>query len=228
MKAIKLFSSVFVILSMILSSQEVQAQDESSSSFDVGADFYSNYIWRGSKFGTGPAVQPYLEFSTGNFAIGSWGSFGITDNEAAEADLYLSYSFDFGLSVGLTDYYYPGSSYFDYASGADGAHGFEVNLGYELGSFSVGANYMLNEAGVAGTAGGDMYFELGYSFDSFDIFAGGGDGWHTSDGEFGICNIGIATSKDIEITDSFTIPVSGAVILNPEQEQFYVVVGLSF
>lgn len=228
MKASRLNVRVFLI-GMILSVGlgSVSAQEESGSSFDLGADLVSNYIWRGTKFGTGPAVQPFVEFSAGNFTVGSWGSFGITDNEAAEADLYLSYGFDFGLSLGLTDYYYPGSDYFD-VSDSIGSHGFEVNLGYEIGGLSIGANYMINEAGSAGTAGGDMYFELGYSFDSFGVFVGGGDGWHTSDGDFAVCNVGISTSKEIKITDSYSLPISGSAIWNPERQQYYLVVGVSF
>ena len=205
----------------------MNGQDDSSSPFSAGGDLVSSYLWRGSKFGTGPAIQPYVELALGNFTVGGWGSYCFTTNEAAEADLYLSYGFNFGLSIGLTDYYYPGTQYFDF-SDSTGAHGLEVNLSYEIAGFSVGANYMINEAGGAGTAGGDMYFELGYSFDSFGVFVGAGDGWHTSDGEFAVCNIGITSSTAIEITDSFSLPVSGALILNPEQEQFHVVVGISF
>ncbi len=224
-KALSLLTVLFI--SCVFFTTKLQAQEENESPFSVGADIYSNYIWRGSKFGTGPAIQPYVEFSAGGFSLGSWGSFCITDNEAAEADLYLSYGFDFGLSLGITDYYYPGTEYFDY-SDSTGSHGFEINLGYEVSGLSLSANYMLNEAGNAGTAGGDMYFELGYSFDNFSIFAGAGDGWHTPDGEFGVCNVGISSGKEIKITDSFIVPVNGSVILNPETEQFYVVVGFSF
>jgi len=226
MKAIMNFKRMSVIsLAVLLGFVNLNAQTETS--FDAGADIVSNYIWRGTKFGTGPAIQPYVEFSAGNFAIGSWGSFGFTDNEAAEADLYLSYGFDFGLSIGLTDYYYPGTSYFDYSS-ASGSHGFEVNLGYEISGFSIGANYMLNEAPGAGTAGGDMYFELGYSFESVSLFAGGGDGWHTSTGDFALCNVGLTVSKEIQITEKFVLPLSGSMIWNPDKEQYYVVAGISF
>lgn len=228
MKANMNFKRMSVItLAFLIGFINLNAQTESSTSFDAGADIVSNYIWRGTKFGTGPAIQPYVEFSAGNFAIGSWGSFGFTDNEAAEADLYLSYGFDFGLSIGLTDYYYPGTSYFDYSS-ASGSHGFEVNLGYEISGFSIGANYMLNEAPGAGTAGGDMYFELGYSFESVSLFAGGGDGWHTSTGDFALCNIGLSVSKEIQITEKFALPLSGSMIWNPDKEQYYVVAGISF
>ena len=217
---------LLIVFVSIVSFVNINAQ-ESSTSFDAGADLVSNYIWRGTKFGTGPALQPWVEFSAGNLAVGSWGSFGFTDNEAAEADLYLSYGFDFGLSIGLTDYYYPGSDYFDYST-ATGSHGFEVNLGYEIAGLSLGANYMLNEAPGAGTAGGDMYFELGYSIESVSLFVGAGDGWHTSTGDFAVCNVGMSVSKSLEITESFSLPLSGSIILNPETEQFYVVAGLSF
>ncbi|MEX2369504.1 MAG: TorF family putative porin [Bacteroidales bacterium] len=216
-----------IVLSILLTSVNLSAQDNSSISFDAGTDIVSNYIWRGTKFGTGPAVQPFIEFSAGNFTVGSWGSFGVTLDEAAEADLYLSYGFDFGLSVGLTDYYYPGTEYFDYSS-ASGSHGFEINLGYELEGISVGANYMLNEAPGAGTAGGDMYFELGYSLNAVSLFVGAGNGWHTTTGDFALTNVGLSVSKELALTESFSLPLTGTVILNPETEQFYVVVGVSF
>jgi hypothetical protein len=227
MKAYLLFIRYSVIsFAFLIGFINLNAQDKSHS-VDAGADIVSNYIWRGTKFGTGPAVQPYVEFSTGNFTLGSWGSAGVTDNEAAEADIYLSYGFDFGLSVGLTDYYYPGTDYFDY-SAATGSHAFEINLGYELSGFSLGANYIVNEAPGAGASGGDMYFELGYSLESVSLFVGAGDGWHTSTGDFAFCNLGLSVSKELEITESFALPVSGAVILNPETEQFYIVFGVSF
>ncbi|MCA1746229.1 MAG: hypothetical protein LC655_00925, partial [Bacteroidales bacterium] len=86
----------------------------------------------------------------------------------------------------------------------------------------------LNEAPGAGTAGGDMYYELGYSFETVGLFVGGGDGWHTSTGDFALTNIGLSVSKELEISETYSLPLSGAVILNPETEQFYVVVGVSF
>ena len=202
-------------------------QEEESSPFSVGADLVSSYLWRGTKLGTGPAIQPYVELGLGNFSIGSWGSYCFTTNEGAEADLYLSYGFDFGLSLGLTDYYFPGTNYFD-LSESTGAHAMEINLGYEIKSLSLAANYLLNEAGAAGTAGGDMYFELRYSFGSFGLFAGAGDGWHTIEGKFALCNIGVSASTAVKISDSLSLPVNGAVILNPDKEQFHIVIGVSF
>ena len=227
-RAMILSLTASVLVALFLFPVNAKAQDnENASPFSVGADLVSSYLWRGSKFGTGPAVQPYVELGIGNFTAGAWGSYCFTTNESPEADLYISYAFDFGLSVGVTDYYFPGTQYFDFSE-QTGAHALEINLGYEIKGFSFGGNYIVNQAGGAGSAGSDMYFELGYAFSDFGVFAGAGDGWHTSDGEFMVCNIGVSASKDLQITEKFSLPVSGAVILNPETEQFHVVVGVSF
>ncbi|MBN1768203.1 MAG: hypothetical protein JXR50_12000 [Prolixibacteraceae bacterium] len=210
-------NALLVIVLIIVGSVRANAQ------WSTGADLYSSYVWRGVQYG-GPSVQPYVDYTKGGFSIGAWGSAGF--DGTMEMDLYASYGFDFGLSIGATDYYYPGTEYFEF-SDSIGAHGFELNLAYEVKGLSLSANYMLNEAGGAGTAGGDMYFELGYSFKSLDLFVGAGDGWHTPDGEFGVVNVGIGTSKEISITEKFSLPVSGSVILNPTTEQFYIVVGIS-
>jgi len=245
MKRRDLFYEVLSLLmaSMVFFPMNVNAQGEDSDSpFSVGGDLVSSYLWRGTKFGTGPAIQPYMEVALGNLAIGGWGSYCFTTNEGAEADLYISYGFDFGLSLGVTDYYFPGTEYFDYSS-VTGSHAFEVNLGYEIGGLAIGANMFLNEAGGAGTAGQDLYFELGYSFEHFGIFIGAGNGWHTVEADpedpgidrtnpiesdFSICNIGITSSKEIKLGESFSLPVSGSLILNPDTEQFHVVIGVSF
>lgn len=205
----------------------VIAQDNSEeSNFSAGADFYSNYVWRGSKLGTGPAFQPWVDFTAGGFSMGVWGSFDALGY--TEADPYISYAFPFGLSIGVTDYYYPGLPVFEFeATDTTGSHALEINAGFSIGGLNLGANYIVNKAGGAGSAGGDMYFEISYDFPHVSLFVGAGDGWHTSDGKFDVCNIGIGTSHEIKLTENFSLPVSGQVILNPEQEQLYLVVGFS-
>ncbi len=226
MKKMKLFLltvlpvSVFFCINLMAQEEG----NENPSKFSAGADLYTSYLWRGSKFGTGPALQPSVKFATGGLTLGVWGSFDAAGY--MESDLYASYSFPFGLSLGVTDYYYPGLEYFDY-SDSTGSHAFEINAGYALGGLSLSANYIINEAGGAASAGGDMYFQAGYAFKNASIFLGAGNGWHTSDGEFAICNIGIGTTRTIKITESFSIPVTGQVIFNPEKEQFFVVAGFS-
>ena len=224
----KNFRRLFFIMiaASIFSATLLKAQDEKpqSSPFSVGADFYSNYIWRGTKFGTGPAFQPSVSYATGGLTIGVWGSFDAAGY--TEADAYVSYDFDFGLSLGVTDYYYPGLDYFNLSDSA-GSQAFEINLGYSIKGLSLSGNYILNKAGGAASAGGDKYFQASYDFKNFNIFLGAGDGWHTSNGDFKVCNVGIGTSKTIDITDKFSVPVTGQVILNPDKKQLFLVVGFT-
>ncbi|MFZ2341192.1 MAG: hypothetical protein WAW07_15900 [Bacteroidales bacterium] len=216
---------VLVVLIIIFLPQQVSAQVEQNSKFSVNADLFSNYIWRGSKLGTGPAFQPSVKFSDGGLTVGVWGSFDA--NGYSEADPYISYFFPFGLSLGLTDYYLPDLQFFE-TSEAIGSHALEFNGGFSKGGFSLSANYIFNEAGGIASAGGDKYFQVGYAFSNLGLFAGAGDGWHTSDGEFNLCNVGISTSKVLQITEKFSIPVTGQVIFNPDRETLYVVAGISF
>ena len=105
-----LFAESFLLLLTI--APNLKAQEVSTV-----LDIYSSYIWRGTKFGSGPAFQPYMEFSAGGFALGAWGSFNAGAEEAAEADLYASYGFDLSesttLSFTVTDYYFPGSPWME-------------------------------------------------------------------------------------------------------------------
>jgi uncharacterized protein (TIGR02001 family) len=228
MKKILMISAGLLLLITFI--PNVNAQEEESK-WNAGLDIYSSYIWRGLKFGTGAAFQPSVEFSTGGFAIGAWGSFSTGDSEAAEADLYASYGFDLGenasLSFTVTDYYFPGSAYFDKNS-----HFIEPMVSLGLGGFSLTAAYMFYDGAGNGDASGDIYLQADYAIGAVNLTLGGGNGQYSfeddgGDDKFSISNIGIGTSKEIKITDSFSLPISGSIILNPSTEQLFVVVGIS-
>jgi len=215
MKKIYALLAALVLTSVIASDLKAQ--------FTAGVDLYSSYVWRGSKF-AGPSVQPSVKFTAGGLTAGVWGSYDFSGYK--ETDPYISYSLPIGLSIGVTDYYYEGDIT-DF-SDSTGSHALEVNLGYTIKGLSLAGNYIVNEAGGAASMGGDMYFQATYAFNSFSAFIGAGNGWHTSDSEFNVCNIGIQASKSIELTDKFSIPVTGQVIVNPDKKQLFMVVGLSF
>ncbi len=211
----KNLKKLLLVLALTMPATTALAQTEVST----GVDFYSTYVFRGIAF-DGPSWQPSVSVTSGDFSVGAWGSQGYTGFQ--EMDLYAGYQLG-DLYVGLTDYYYPGSAW-----GSEDAHAFEVNLGYSMDAISLAGNYILNEGTVAGSTGGDMYFEVGYALDQADVFVGAGDGWHSTTGDFSLVNIGVSTGKDIVITEDFTLPLSGAAIWNPDSEQFYILVGFSF
>ena len=54
-----------------------------------------------------------------------------------------------------------------------------------------------------------------------------GDAWYANGGS-GIVNMSFSGSKEIQISDSFALPVFGSFILNPDAEAAFLVFGVSF
>lgn len=250
-KILMITASVLLLLTFI---PYANAQDEEEESpWSAGLDIYSSYIWRGAKFGSGPAFQPSVSYSTGGFEIGAWGSVSSSTDEGFEMDLYASYSIG-GFSVGLTDYYFGG----DWTS-YETSHYLEPSLSFGIGGFSIAGYYMFlagsdADSGVPGSpamvdlstgvvtpavealepvqassfgSSGDVFFQAGYSFKHVDLALAAGDGQYTDNGDFKVCVISVGTSKEIKITENFSLPVSGAVILNPSTGGFFITAGIS-
>ena len=221
----KRFSFVLFLIAVAATDMTLYGQTpDPVSPWTAGADFYSSFIWRGTRQ-SGPAVQPEIEFNSGFFTAGAWGSFDF--NGYQEVDLCLSFALNEVISAGIQDYYLPTLSYFDY-SAASGSHAFEINLDYTSEHVWLSGNCVINEAGGIGSYGGDLYFEAGFSFEYFSLFMGAGNGWHTESGGFNACNLGLEVSEEIEITDRFAVPVTGQLIFNPDREQLFLVVGFGF
>lgn len=216
----KTFILTIAILTLLTTSTAI-AQD-SKTKFSIGADILNRYVWRGTDFGNSPVVQPGIELTIGNLSVGAWGSYSLSSNTGGtEADLYVSYSIPLGLEILFTDYYFPVEpgnigDYFDY----DNSHTFEIGASQSIGDFYLSGYYYLN-------ASDDAYFEAGYDFKIFSLFVGAGNESYTTDSEFKICNVGISSSKEISITEKFSLPLTGSVILNPDREQIFIVVGIS-
>lgn len=86
--------------------------------FDVSADFYSKYVWRGQLINDDYAFQPGISMTFDKFTAGIWGSLDMTDyngekGEFIEYDYYLDYTTTImegvDLSVGVINYYFPGA-----------------------------------------------------------------------------------------------------------------------
>jgi hypothetical protein len=218
MKKVALFLFAVILLA---GSITISAQDSTAvaGGWTAGADLVSSYIWRGSKAGAF-SIQPTVKYVNGGFSIGAWGSGDLTTGAPEEADLFALYSLKCGLSLGVTDYHYNTSKLFD-----SNNHAIEANLGYAVGKFSLSGNYIFNTA--SGSLGQDKYFEAGYQFPTVKLFVGAGDGWYTNDASFQVCNIGITATKTLKFSNSFSIPLFGSVIVNPNKEQIFYVIGIS-
>ena len=228
----KYFSIAIMIFAFVA---PVSAEVETT----VSADVVSSYVWRGMELGDA-ALQPTLGVSAAGFDLSIWGSTGIVNfTDTKEFDITLSYSIA-GLSVGVTDYWFnagpePYGRYFNYTKDLTN-HVFEAFVGYDLDfvSFAWYTNLYGNDFKADGDRAFSSYFEVSAPF-SF-----GGAEWSASLGMvpyetdfygtdgFAVTNLSVTASKEIEFTDSFSLPVSAGVTVNPSAETAYFVLSLSF
>lgn len=224
----KIFAiAIFVILSTTTNAQ-----------FSVATDLVSNYVWRGvqqdltNTKGT-PNIQPTISYTVGKFTIGAWGSYGILGS-VKEVDLYASYIISDLFSVIVTDYNWNFSqSYFAYGTGTD--HVFEGSLNYvgvEAFPLSVSLNSMFYGADKKsdGSQAYSTYMELGYPIsDKTKLFLGGslGESGNYGTNGLGLTNIGLKSSKSIEISDKFSLAVFGVIGVNPTSKDAFLVFGLT-
>jgi hypothetical protein len=213
----------------------VMATTSVKAQFATGADIVSSYVWRGipqeGKGGT-PNIQPYVTFTTGGFAIGSWASGSFSGN-VKEVDLYATYAISSAFSVTLTDYNYNLVSipaYFDYS--AIGGHVFEGTVAYAGTAFSSSVNTMF--AGADKLSNGNnafsTYVELGYQINPISkVFVGGVLNESATYGTsgLGLTNVGLKISKSIAITDKFSLPFYGILGFNPTSSGAFFVAGIT-
>jgi len=228
----KIFSIVMIMIAVV---SPLRAEIETT----VAADVVSEYIWRGAKCGDA-AIQPTLGVSMAGVDLSLWGSVGIANFlDTRELDITLSYSIA-GATVGLTDYWFsagdePYGRYFKYGKGATN-HVFEAFAGYDFGFASI--SWYTNVAGADYNTDGDAAFSS-YCEISAPFSLGGTDftaslgvvpfesGFYGTEG-FAVTNVSLSAAKSIDITESFSLPVSAGVTFNPCAEMAYLVFGISF
>ena len=205
----------------------------------IAADVVSQYIWRGQDLGN-VSLQPALGIEYKGLSLSAWGSVGLSDSDdTKEFDLTLAYTAG-GFNIGITDYWFnagldPEARYFKYdAHGTN--HVYEANIGYDFGPVSL--QWYTNIAGNDGVnkdgeRAYSSYFEATVPFKlaSVDWSATAGavpfatDFYGTSG--FAITDLTLKATKDIKVTDSFSIPVFGQVTANPCAQKAYFVFGFT-
>lgn len=207
----------------------------------VNADVVSRYVWRGLLLSPNPNIQPTIALTMGNFTVGSWASYGISENYA-EIDLFLTYSIG-SFSVTLYDYFnemepdMAAAEYFSWKREETG-HALEGTL-----AWAGTENFPLKITGALFFYGNDRdtvtleqnfssYLEIGYPVQlgdyTLDFFAGGtfNEGFYHEKAH--LVNLGISASKEIAFSEKFALPVKASFMLNPAKEDVFFTVGVTF
>lgn len=235
----KLLKKTTVLMAVVMSMPILAtAQEEKKVETSVGADIVSSYIWRGQDLGN-VSIQPSLNVVYGGLSLGAWGSVGIDSQDTKEFDFTLAYTTG-GLTLGVTDYWFTSKAspaqYFHYGA-HNTAHVYEANIGYNFGPLAV--NWYTNFAGNDGVkANGDRAYssfinlsapfklggldwsaEIGATPWETNFYNGGANGFEVS-------NIGIGATKEVKITESFSVPAYAKITFNPATEGAYFVFGI--
>lgn len=219
------------------------AQDEVET--NISADVVSQYIWRGQDLGD-ISLQPTLGVAYKGLSLTAWGSVGISNwKDTKEFDLTLAYATG-GFHIGVTDYWFDyedpslaadkTNRYFHYDSNSTN-HVFEANIGYDFGVLAL--NWYTNFAGADGVNKDDDQAYSSYVEATAPFKLGGAD-WVATIGAvpyatsfygkangFAVTNVGLKATKDIKITDTFSVPVFASVNANPSTQKAYLVVGFT-
>ena len=205
----------------------------------ISGDVVSSYIWRGQDLGH-VSLQPTLGIGYKGLSLSAWGSVGLSDpSDTKEFDLTLGYTIG-GFNIGITDYWFnsgldPENRYFKYdAHGTN--HVYEANVGYDFGF--AGLQWFTNFAGNDGMNNDgkraySSYVELSVPFKlaTVDWTATAGavpfsTDFYGTDG-FAVTNLALKATKDIQVTETFSVPVFGQVVANPCSQKAYLVVGFT-
>ena len=224
-------------LMSLIGATAIKAQDKVEAT--ISADMVNQYIWRGQELGN-TAFQPTLGIAWKGLSLTAWGSTGLTEAaDTKEFDLTLGYTIG-GFNIGICDYWFsegldPEGRYFKYdAHGTN--HVFEANIGYDFGPVAlqwytnIGGNDGVNKDGDRAYS---SYFELSAPFKlatcDWTATAGAVPYATTAYGTngFAVTNLALRATKDIKITDSFSIPIFGEVSANPCSQKAYLVFGLT-
>ena len=225
------------LLALTLAACATGAQAQDKIEANVAADVVSQYIWRGQESGQ-VSLQPTLGLSWKGLSLTAWGSVGLSRwEDPKEFDLTLAYQTG-GFHIGVTDYYFDkeGERYFLYDAHKT-AHTFEANVGYDFGP--VALNWYTNFAGYDGlNKDGDRayssYVEATVPFRLAGLDWQGTLGavpyatdYYADASGFAVTNVAVKATKDLKITDSFSVPVFAQVAANPSSQKAYFVVGFT-
>ena len=240
-------SAVLLVFYSSVFSQESKGNDpvtESKIKFKITSDVVSTYIWRGTVANLHPNIQPTIAIVSGGFELGVWGS---TDFGASykEVDPYITYTIK-SFKIGIADYNwtFANSNYFDYNKSSTD-HIIEASLsflGTEKIPLSIALNTMIYGAdkkwdksagGFSTTQNYSTYIEFGWAFKNFNLFLGVtpsngyyGAGYGKIDG-LQVCNLGLTSVRNINITPAFQLPLKGTVYVNPQAESIHFVIGIT-
>ncbi|OFX83633.1 MAG: hypothetical protein A2W99_15505 [Bacteroidetes bacterium GWF2_33_16] len=232
---------LFVFISLSSFAFDLENRDSSQSTkLTFKSEFMSQHLWRGYAMCDVPSIEPSIEITHRFLTAGVWSALS-ANGEYFEIDLYIKYTYR-GFSIGLYDYYCPGSistnqSFLNYRQNST-KHTLDFHLEY-MGNERFPVKAMLATMVFGDDINAETnenyfstYFEMAYflSFEKIqvDYFVG----FNLYESYYGkkpsIINVGIKSSGKINLFRNKYIPLQASIVNNPLTNKVYLVFGFGF
>jgi hypothetical protein len=245
MKKLTFIILIFCLLATFNSAKASLSSTTNSSddslSFSLNADFVSRYLWRGLPLSSNPNIQPYASLSYKGLSLVAWASYGISTSYA-ETDLSLTYEIG-QFTFAINDYYVfsddslQNYNYFNCKKNQT-LHSLEGSIIYAgPESFPISLTAATIFAGaddIDGNGKNDYstYLEVAYTATISQIplklFVGGTPQKGLYSDDANVINVGINAIKTIKVSDTFELPVTGSLVVNPNLKTMFFVFGITF
>lgn len=195
----------------------------------------SRHIWRGTRLGTAPMLEPSVTVSNKNFSFNVWAAKTL-NNSYSEVDLIPSYQIG-ELTLSLLDYYVPeiggDNSFLNFKEGEschtlefaiDNYSGEKSKLKWMVGTFFAGDK---NEE--TGKTFFSTYVEFKYPFSFLKLevepFVGltPFKGYYAD--KFAFVNSGLVLSKEVKLSSKLVCPLNLTYTFNPYADRHFLTFG---
>lgn len=222
----------------------IQKDSSSKVSLSFNADLVSRYIWRGLPLSLSPNIQPYASLTYKDLSFGAWSSYAFAA-PYAEIDLYLSYTVSL-FTLTLNDYFNEDETdmtindcfKWNNSGGVNTPHALEGVITYNGTeslplSLTAATFFYGNDKDTTDNKNFySTYLEIAYKFsineNELKLFAGGTINKGLYADKAAIINTGVAISREIKLSDSFSLPAFTSLIVNPYAKDIFFTFGITF
>lgn len=213
-----------------------------SSNFHLGLDLQTKYVWRGMEMmpeESSPVVFPGINYQWKGLYAYAMGGYAI-NGKYAEVDLGVSYTWK-GLTVGMSDYYYPTVNGKDdeYVGGKHNGHWLEASITYApekvplwitVSNFFAGDDDVYSDTSENEKQAYSTYMEVGTYYDFLDnnrlslaVGMTPNKSCYTNyQKKFAVCNLDLKYTYNVQFKNGWTLPLSAEYIYNLSFDKSYV------
>jgi hypothetical protein len=232
-------ASLLVLIIIMTSNLTVNAQGKVSVSPTVTTRHY----WRGIMVSNSANYEMDLVYNNNNFTFGAWGGYAF-DNTYSEFDFHMGYKFSDHFNIDVWDLFanrdeesIDDHNYLDLDRSTtnhliDASFNFYFTEQFPL-SISVATMLYGCDLDDDGDQNYSTYVEFGYPVtiggEKVSLFAGLNPFANQVYGDtFGFVNVGATATREVKITDKFSLNTWAKLGINPQAETANLILGIGF